>query len=64
MPKRLRFHRRTGGGETIDHRESIPGQSTPTLCGWDGGQAGVYVAGDGTPECRECAAIYRWAGGR
>ena len=64
MKHPLRKTRRTSGKESIDHRESIPGQMAPTLCGWEGGYVAPYIEGDGTPECKDCIVIYKWAGGK
>lgn len=64
MPTRLKWVRRGGIDIMVDHRESAPGSRTPTLCGWDGGWEIKRDPAVKAQKCPDCAAIYRWAGGR
>lgn len=66
MKKRaLVWHRRVSGADAVDHLDSAPSQTTPTLCGWEGGRQSTddaVLARTDVPKCHDCTAIARWAG--
>ena len=64
MAKRLRIKRIRGASpdDRMDHYASLPGQSAPTLCGWDAGREDRDYIGE-APFCHECRTIYIWARG-
>lgn len=64
MARSLRVKRLRGDAkeDRMDHYESLPGQSAPTLCGWDRGREDRECDGD-APFCHECKTIYIWARG-